>query len=157
MPGSATLGTNLVDELVGDVVDSLRDDLHTEFGVRAFRVYTVRRAWTGRRVGEGRKTDVVTEITPQPAVHRWDGFELELAQCGLDEIGEVRLSEVSLTYTYDELTGGALPDNVQWFIRLSEAHGQLNPDRYFVFTRPPYPDREKTLGWVLWLRASEAP
>lgn len=33
-----------------------------EFGLRPFRVYVIRRAWTGTHTGDGTSSDVVTEI-----------------------------------------------------------------------------------------------
>lgn len=157
MPGSATLDPDvLVDSLVTDVIDGLRSDLHPAFGVRAYRVYTIRETWSGSRLGEGNRSEVATEITPQPLVEAWDGLRYELARCGLDEMGQVRLREVSLTYTEAELIGpSSLGKNERWLIRIDEAHGQENTSRYFVHTKPPYVDREKDMGWIVWLRASE--
>lgn len=152
MPGTAVIGSNLVDSLLS-VVDGLRSELYPAFGVRAFRVYTVRRTWSGRIPGEGTVTEVEAEITPQPLVAVWSGgLRRELEPCGIDEHGEIVLTEVSLTYTDAELTGGDLPKNVQWFWRLREAHGQATQLRDFLIHKPPYPDRIKDIGWVVWLR-----
>lgn len=158
MPGSATLDpTVLVDSLVTDVIDGLRGELHPAFGVRAYRVFTVLESWTGPSIGQGTKSVSETEIDPQPFVEVWNGLRFDLAECGIDEVGEVRLREVSLTYTEAELVGPTpLPTNQRWLIKISEAHGQANRDRYFVHTKPPYVDREKDMGWVMWLRPSEA-
>lgn len=151
MPGSAPLGTNLVDSLL-PTVDELRG-LNEDFGARAYRVSTVRRTWSGSIAGEGDPADVETEITPVPKVHTWGGFELDLARCGLEELGEIKLTEVSLTYTDAEITGGAIAANEEWLIKVATDHGQASPVRYFQHTRPPFVDREKTIGWVLWLRS----
>lgn len=155
MPGNADLDpTKLVDALV-PTVDSLRDQLHTSFGVRPFRVYTVRRSYSGDLEGLGEPVETVVELTPQPKVWQWDGMRWELATCGVDELGEVRLTEISLTYTEAELTGRPLERGEQWFFRLEDAHGQGMEPRYFAPTRPPFPDREKTIGWVVQLRKVE--
>ena len=157
MPGSATLDQNvLVDSLVEDVIDGLREELHPAFGVRAYRVFTVLRTWSGRIQGEGERSDVVTELRPQPLVHSWDGRRYELQGCGLDDMGEIMLTEVSLTYTQAELDGGgALGKNQAFLIRLDEAHGQEQRSAFFIHTRPPYVDRIKDMGWKLWLRRSD--
>jgi hypothetical protein len=157
MSGSAVLGDNLVDSLVTDVIDGLRRDLHPQFGVRPYRAWLVTRTWSGEIPGEGEGTpvDIEVELDPQPRVMAWGGYEIELDKCGLDEAGEIVLKEVSLTYTHAELTGGALAPNQEFFIKLTEAHGQGNPVRYFTHTRPPFVDREKDMAWILWLRKVE--
>lgn len=157
MAGSSTLLSNLVDKLVPEAVDGVRDKLHRKLGVRPYLMHTVLRTWTGRAAGSGSFTDQVLEIRPEPKVHVWDGYRYQLETCGLDDMGEIKLSEVSLTYTFAELTGGkTLGQNQQFFIRLSEAHGQEDCDRYYTHSRVPYKDRENTIGWILWLKASEA-
>jgi hypothetical protein len=156
MAGTAILDPNvLVDGLVADVIDGLREDLHPQFGVRAYRVFTVLRTWSGAYVGDGDPTEVVAELRPQPLVHTWDGLRWGLEACGLNEMGEIKLTEVSLTYTEAELAGGALAANQQWLIRVTEAHGQASSTRNFVHVRPPYVDRIRDMGWVLWLRSVE--
>lgn len=155
MPGSATLDPDvLVDSLVEDVIDGLRGDLHPAFGVRAYRVYTVLRTWSGGQIGMGSSSDVENEIDPQPFVARWDGLRFQLETCGIDEMGEIVLIEVSLTYTEEELAGRPLAKNEQWFYKLVDAHGQETSEKYFILTKPPYVDREENMGWVVWLRAS---
>ena len=156
MPGSATLDPDvLIDDLVTDVIDGLRGDLHPQFGIRAYRLFTVQRVFASGRVGQGSFVDTEVEIDPQPVVDQWDGFRYQLANCGLDELGEIRVREVSLSYTYGELTGRPLAAGTQWLLRLAEAHGQENPSRFFIHNRPPFVDREKDMGWVLWLRKAQ--
>jgi hypothetical protein len=151
MPGSATLNDAVLIDSLLPTIDELRGELHPEFGVRAFRFYSVVRTWTGRRPGEGSKSDVVTEYLPQPLVEAWNGYRYELVTCGLNALGEIRLIELSLTYTYPEVAGALLP-NQEMLYRLSEAHGQEQPHTYWVQAEPPYPDRVKTLGWILKLK-----
>lgn len=158
MGGSATLDPNvLVDSLVVDVIDGLRGDLHPQFGVRPYRVFTVRRTWTGQTPGEGEPIDTVVELTPQPRIESWDGYKWVASPIGIEEDGKVRATEVSLSYTYAELVGDGLAENEQWFIRLSEAYGQGQPDRFFALDGPPFPDREKAMGWILRLRHISTP
>jgi hypothetical protein len=162
MAGSAILDPDvLVDSLVVDVIDGLRGDLHPAFGVRAYRIFTVSRQWTGRAAGEGTYTDTEVELLPQPLVEPWEGvgsgLQLDLKTCGMDEIGQITLREVSLTYTEAELRGpNNLARNQQWFLKLTDAHGQGTEQKYFIHGKPPYVDRVKDMGWILWLREATA-
>ena len=150
MSGTATLNHDiLVDDLVEDI-DELRADLNGSFGVRAFRCYSVLRSWAGQQVGEDDYTDVVTEITPQPRVRQWDGYKWVLLAAGVHEDGVIRLTEVSLTYTFAELAPpDTLRPNLQFFYVLVDAYGQSNDPRVLRVAKPPFPDREKDIGWVL--------
>lgn len=153
MAGSAILDpTVLVDSLVPDVIDGLRESLHPLFGVRAYRTFTVKRTWSGRNVGDGVSSETVVELRPQPKVQEWSDLEYELEPCGVDLSGQIKLTEVSLTYTQAELDGGTLASNEQWLIRIDEGHGQGSRSEFFFHQRPPYVDREKDMGWVVWLR-----
>lgn len=163
MGGSAVLDPNvLVDSLVADVIDGLRDELHPQFGVRPFRVYTVKRTWTGADVGLGTSSDVIVELRPQPAVNSgamlWGGgTRFVQTPGGMTERGDVVLTEVSLTYTYAELVGPTLAANQQWLYKLSEANGQGKPDRYYTVAKPPSVDREKDMGWIITLHHAAQP
>lgn len=161
MPGSATLNPEvLLDDLV-ELVDELRDDLHTDFGVRAFRVFTVREVFESGRIGEGQGILTETEITPQPKVKPYapTGLNDSLEPCGLDEAGFVDLEQISLSYTQAELTGRPVVNGVEqdigcdtrFFIRIREAHGQEQSFRDFRQSGPPFPDRIKTIGWKMRL------
>lgn len=154
--GAAVLDSDvLVDSLVPDVIDGLREQLHPDFGVRAYRVYRVIRTWSGDVEGDGDPTDAAAELRPQPRVKIWDGIRWVAAVCGIRELGEVRLTEVSLTYTEEQLTGQPLDKNQACFLAIAEAHGQGSETRLFGNTRPPFIDREKDMGWVLSLRRVE--
>lgn len=156
--GAAVLNPDtLVDSLVSDVIDGLRESLHPAFGVRAYRVYRVIKTWSGTRPGDGVLAQEALELRPQPRVQVWNGLRMELATCGVEEMGEIVLTEVSLTYTEAQLTGGgALGMNQELFIGLAEAHGQAQRRRLFSYTRPPFVDREKNMGWQLWVQRSQA-
>jgi hypothetical protein len=153
MAGSATLGTNLVDSLV-PLADDLRKVLQTDFGVRQFRVWTVQRVWSSGTTGEGEYVDTAAEITPQPLVEPYK-TEFSLEPCGVDESGFVVLREISLTYTEAELSGGDVPVGTEWFIKLTDAHGQEIPDSYWLVKKRPWPDRIKDIGWKMELEAAE--
>jgi len=153
MPGSATLGSNLVDSLLS-VVDDLRGSLHPAMGVRQWRVFVRLRTWSGGRVGAGSPTDVDTELLPQPLVESDDRY-LAVESGGLDEMGSIMLSEISLTYTEDELDGGSNVAGREVLYVLSDAlGGQALSDRLYQLMEPPKPDRVKTIGWVVKLRRS---
>lgn len=155
MAGRADLDPNiLVDGLVPDI-DDLRDELHAEFGVRPFSVFVVRRIWQGDAIGDGAYDDRETELIPRPRVMNLPAYQLMPG--GLSEQGEIKVTEVSLSYAYEELCGSDLAPNEQWLIRLDEANGQGQPSRYFTHAKPPFPDREKDMGWVLYLRAFNNP
>lgn len=162
MAGNAILDPNvLVDSLVADVIDGLRGELHPAFGVRSYRLFTVLRQWTGKTAGEGTSTDTEDEILPQPLIEPWEGvgsgLQLDLKTCGMDEIGQITVREVSLTYTEDDLRGPAsLARNQQWFLKLTDAHGQGTRQKYFIHGKPPYVDRVRDMGWIMWLREAKA-
>jgi len=152
MPGRADLDADvLVDSLVTDVIDGLREELHPQFGVRPYRLFVVRRTWDGEAVGDGGFIDRENEIRPQPRVQNLGHFDQHPG--GTVERGEVKVTEVSLSYHYQELMGAGLGANEEILIRIDEAHGQGNPPRYFRHSRPPFVDRERDMGWVLYLRA----
>lgn len=156
MPGSAILDPDvLIDSLIEDVVDGLRDELHPQFGVRPFRVYTVTRVWSGGYEGEGEFTDTEVELTPQPKVHPFSDLRRTQEPCGFDMAGAVKLTEVSLTYTQAELLACEAPAGTQHLIKIAEAHGQAQAPKYFGHARAPYPDRDKDIGWVLYLTLIE--
>ena len=156
MPGSATLGTDLLDDLVG-LVDELREDLHTEFGVRSYRAFTILRSWDGDFAGDGSPTDVEIEILPRPLVKPFGpGYTFQMEPCGLDEAGIVHLVEVSLTYIQAELDGGVLTDKQEFFWILREGQSQEQIETQWLLARPPYPERaireNDGIGWIVYLK-----
>lgn len=155
--GTATLDpTVLVDSLVPDVIDGLREQLHPGFGVRAYRMYRVIRTWSGAVAGDGDSVDVGAEIRPQPRIKMWNGLKYVQAICGIRELGDVVATEVSLTYSDADLTGQPLAPNQEIFLAIGEANGQASPLRVWTHAVPPFIDREVDMGWVLNLRRVEA-
>lgn len=161
MSGSAILNPDvLVDDLVTDVIDGLREELHPAFGVRPYRVFTVKRVWSGTMVGDGSYTDTEVELTPQPKVTFYEGwgrqYGREQMACGYQDAGAVKLTEVSLTYTQEELLCCAAADDAtQHFIKITEANGQAQAAKFFVYNKTPHVDREKDMGWVCYLDLAE--
>lgn len=157
MGGAATLGDNLLDDLLS-TIDDLRQ-LATDLGVRQFRVFVEQVTWSGGERGVGTPTVVSSELTPAPAVtfppSSSAAVHYEHTPAGRLEEGDALLTEVSLTYTEAELTGGTIASNVEFRYRLSDGQGQAIPDRYYVPAAPPVADREKTIGWKVQLRRVE--
>lgn len=148
--GTATLNPSvLVDSLVVDVIDGLRDELHPEFGVRSYRVYRIVRTWSGTEPGDGTFTDSAFELRPYPRVMYWDGFRFRQLPAGLNQQGVVRLTEVSLSYSEADLTAQPLAANQELFIAIGDANGQGSTTYLYTHSQPPYIDREKDLGWVV--------
>ena len=159
MAGSAILGSNLIDELV-PIIDECRETLHADFGYRQYRVYLVRRRWSGTRRGEGTLSAISsTELVPSPRVE-WRPLKTDLTEIGLDEDGPIVITEVSLTYTEAELTGQTIAATDEFFYGFTETAGlgQSIRDRTFVpSSRPLIADREKNMGWQVELVKSDAP
>ena len=153
--GEAVLDpTVLVDSLVPDVIDGLRDSLQPAFGIRAYRAYRVIRTWSGKVAGEGTPSDVTHELRPYPKVMVWNERHYEQATAGVRDLGEVRLSEISLTYTEQQLRP-KVGKNVEVYIGLIDANGQGTAGRLFGHTQPPFVDREQSMGWMVYLRVAD--
>lgn len=90
-----------------DVVDDLRD-LYTELGARPYEVTLVWTQWSGgsRDVGV---EQVVKQcpLLPTPRVSDLSNMQKEVMSIGNEEIGSIRISEISPRFTEDELVGGS--------------------------------------------------
>lgn len=145
----ATLGDSIIDSLTG-VVDSIRSDLSAVAGDHPFRLYRVVRTWTGNDRGEGDATEVETEIVPRPVIVPLVRYDLEPG--GRQEDGDLKATEISLAYAESDLTLEGAAANVELFYRVK---GQDIGTREYTLARPPYPDRQKAIGWELHLRRSQ--
>lgn len=153
--GLATMGTNLVDE-IAPIADSLRDELHADFGVRQFRCYLLKAIWSGGRVGLGAKRiSYIKELIPAPRVKLDDRHDLTPG--GLQESGIATLTEVSLTYTQAQLLGEPMAAGEEFFYLLVDGLGQGISRRVFVPQDHPWPDREKDIGWQVKIRRVDLP
>ena len=153
MPNSI-LDSSLVDTLV-PIINDLRASLHADFGDRPFTCHLIKRTWSGGRVGSGTVTvNSTVEIPGPPKVSKYD-LRGRLVPCGLDEDGEIVLTEVPLTFTEAELWSPTLADGQEYLYRLTDAHGQGIKTRYFVAAAPPTPDREMDIGWIVRLNKVE--
>ena len=157
MPGSAVLDpNNFVDSLIG-IVDDVRKDIKEGLGFRQFNVHLVTVTRTNMRAGDPRnKTVTETLMDPLPRVNPYRTAN-KLEACGLDEAGVVEVTEISMTYTEDELTGKSLGKDVEFYWKISDAQGQATCTRYFTVERDPYPERECCPQWKILLRLAAEP
>lgn len=152
MPDSVLDPTVLVDSLV-PLVDDLRGSLHPVLGTRAHTVEVITRTWDGGRLGVGTPGDVALAISPPPRVRQRTRTELRPA--GTEEEGDVIIDEISLTFTEAELHP-AVTDPVEFFYRITDAHGQGQRVREFVPRRPPEALRgDPDIGWRIVCRRVE--
>jgi hypothetical protein len=87
------------------VVDMIRD-LYTTFGLRPYKVSLVRTSWSGGRRGLGVELVVSSRvILPTPLISDMTSLAEIVTPVGLDEFGSVLLSQVSGTFTEDQLRG----------------------------------------------------
>lgn len=153
--GTATMGTNLVDE-IAVIADELRDDLHTEFGVRQWDCYLAKAVWSGGVVGSGAKSiNYVKKLVPSPRVKLTDRHDL--TEGGLQETGTATLREVSLTYSQADLLGEPMAAGEEFFYVLVDALGQGLVRRTFIPQDHPFPDRENNIGWEVRIRRVDNP
>jgi hypothetical protein len=151
--GAASLGDNLVDDLV-PVADELRDELHIEFGVRQYRCFGIRETWSGATVGVGaHAVTQVNEFLPSPNVELNDKHDLTPG--GLLASGTCKLTEVSLTYTQNQIMGEPMAANEAWHIVLADGIGQEISRKIFIPQDHPTTDRDGNVGWEVILRMDE--
>lgn len=151
MSGNSTLDPNNLLDCLIPCVDDIRRDVHTDMGTRAYRMFFVRRQWSGKDVGEGTPTDTEVEVDPRPLIHPFASMEYQQEPCGLDEAGFLKVTQVSLCYNHEDVLACEAPRGTEFLIRLDEGNGQGSPSKYFVHEKPPYEDRHKTVGWIMYL------
>jgi hypothetical protein len=137
----------LARDFVG-LADDLRDML-TQFGLRTYRVTIVRVRWSGGRRGRGAASVVSEEpILPTPKISSLEALQ-ELAQSvGVDELGAIDLSQISGTYTEDQLRGfrdgDGIPADEEFFYEIeffptdSANSGGSKKRRFFPRGAPTY-------------------
>jgi len=147
------------------VADRLRQ-LGTKFGIRPYRVFLVWTRWDGGERGQGREQVVQElEILPTPNVRSLDSLALSPISTGVLPVGSVRLTEVSTSLTYDQLTGRMYPqphvDHVpepwEFFYEVREDGRGDDPPRRMKFSLFSEPHRNaENVEWVVVLsRVSE--
>jgi hypothetical protein len=144
------------------VVDKLRD-LNTRLGFRPYEVRVVRTRWTGGERGLGQEVTIWEEpILPTPLISSLDGVQRIVNIVGLDEVGSVKLSEVSGRYAEGYLSGvddqgnPQDPDTQFFFEVVFPTPGSVSDHaprrRFFPVSAPSY-DSSK-FQWTLTLQRS---
>jgi hypothetical protein len=146
---------DLIDGFIA-VVDSLRGQLYPLAGTRPYEVHIVKRKWPGEgREGRGTPT-VLSDITIDPApkiVYPDQTLAWTAIAGGREEMGDAVLTEVSLRYSYDEITGGDLSDGGENFVRVLDTKTGAQND--FTIAGEPWPDREETIGWIVPIKRAQ--
>lgn len=144
---------NLVDELIG-TVDEIRASIFPDLGVRGYRLYRVIRTWDGDEVGDGSATLSELEITPAPLVE-WSERG-DRAENGRTEDARLKVTEVSLAFQEDQLTGRPLTTKQECYYRLVESQNQGQRTTYWTLVATPTPDRMNLdIGWTIRLRRAQ--
>lgn len=101
-PGQMVLGKTLAQRLI-PVADNIRN-LFTRFGLRSYKVRIVRIRWGGGRRGLGVPFLKGTlDILPTPMVQDLSTLTEILTPVGLDETGVIVVSQISGSFTDDQL------------------------------------------------------
>lgn len=154
---SKTLGRRLI-----STVDRLRD-LNVRFGFRPYEVHVVRTRWTGGERGAGQEVVISdTPILPTPLLLSLDGVQRIVNIVGLDEIGTVRVEQVSGNYAENFLSGNDAQGNgsdadTQFFYEIQfPTPGTVSdgaPRRRFFLNASPTYDATRFM-WTLSLQRS---
>jgi hypothetical protein len=147
------------------VADNLRQ-LATTFGIRPYRVFLVWSKWTGSERGEGFEQVIQQlEILPTPNVRSLDNIALSPLSTGVIPMGSVKVSEVSTSLTYDQLTGRMypvpheehIPEPYEFFYEIVEDGRGDNPAKRMKFAILGEPMRNAdNVEWTFTLtRVSE--
>lgn len=129
------------------VADSLRD-IYTQLGLRTYSVKILRTSWTGGRRGVG--VEYIKEqidILPTPKISALDEITEILQPVGLDEVGAIRLTEISGRFTEDDLLGripNGIPidkdEQIFYEIEFPRLDSISGVKRRFVIRSAPYYD-----------------
>lgn len=136
-------------------VDAIRD-IYTCFGARAYEVVLVHTKWTGGERGVGQE-EVVSEekILPTPKVSSLAELDTVLEAIGEQEMGSLRISEISGRFTEAFLTGRRdgrpIPDdeNFYWEVRFLGVDGSVTRRRFSPDSAPNYEPLK--FQWVIVL------
>lgn len=139
--GNVLTGRDLASTLIASLtptVDCIRD-IATQLGARPYRVSLVWTRWSGGSRGEGHETVEREEaLTPTPYVKDVSDLDRKLMPGGAEEVGDVKVTEISPRYTEDYLcgrdeNGNDIPDDVSfyWEVLLPQARGNGIRRRYY--------------------------
>lgn len=150
-------------EEMGDVVDDMRQ-LQTDLGARPYRVFAVVVKWSGGEKGRGDPVVVSDrELLPTPLV-RLRGIRTELKSAGKTERGYTEISELSPSYTEDELQQSfhvkqdADKDEAfeQFYeVQQDKRDGRKPVRRRFVLRGPPERDVDNH-QWIIRVSSQDA-
>jgi hypothetical protein len=96
---------------LGGRVDRLRQ-FATRLGIRPYRCWLHWTKWTGAERGQGREVEIpggLMEILPTPKIKNLDQGSYQFFSGGVLPVGSVRVQQISVNYTADQLTGLAVP------------------------------------------------
>lgn len=89
--------------------DKIRQKL-TDFGLRPYDVFLVWTRWDGEERGEGYERELRrVRIVPNPKVEDLTSISLSPYAAGILPVGSIRLSEISISLTADDLAGRTIP------------------------------------------------
>lgn len=147
---------------LGPVADKIRD-LSSVFGLRPYIVRLVRTRWTGEVRGDGVEEVIWSkDFVPTPKLdNNLGSIDMQLQNIGLDEQGSLRVSQISTSYTEQELLGKTadnqsipLNETFFWEIEFMRRDGTQPIKRRF------YPDTLPTLDpgncqWVINIKRAQ--
>jgi hypothetical protein len=160
------VGRTLIDKLVGKA-DKIRQ-LATKLGIRPYRVFLVHSGWTGEERGEGRERELSrVELLPTPRVSPLDAVSRVPFHAGAYPVGSIRVDEISMRYTEDQLNGlgyprtGAdeVPERFDFWYELVEdgrSGGPVRPQKYRILGQP-FRNAEQVFWAVALERISDDP
>lgn len=138
------------------LADDLRD-LRVELGGRPYRIFLVKTRWTGEVRGDGvEEVFYEEELLPVPKLSTLSSVALTVQSVGLDEVGELQVSEISPRYNEFQLRGltergEPLEDNETFYWEVAFfRHGVSTTRRRFLPRSTPYYDAI-ALQWSLGL------
>lgn len=86
-------------------VDQIRD-IYTQFGARPYTVSLIWTRWSGGQRGIGvEEVAELEQILPTPKIGPLTAIDTNVSPVGTEELGNIRLSEISPRYTEDRLNG----------------------------------------------------
>lgn len=129
-------------ESLGGLVDELRQ-LHTDFGLRPYRVFSVVIGYSGGEVGRGTASVVSeAELLPTPKLVDMKSVRGISRPAGFDEEGNITLRQISPRYTEDDISEiffqQPLPKGSLGFleVRVDERDGSTKRRRFTVKGTP---------------------
>lgn len=147
MPISPTQYNKTLAAKLAPTIDKIRG-LSAKFGLRPYVVRLVRTRWTGEVRGDGVEEVIWTkDFVPTPKLdNNLGSIDMQLQNIGLDEQGSLRVSQISTSYTEQELLGKTvdnqsipLNETFFWEVEFQRSDGTQPIKRRF------YPDTLPTL------------